>query len=220
MFYTILGYFLYSWNRPGDQLWNHANDVDEMNNLLEEYQDEHEDPQIIFELLKIKIKEFTINYSKIKSQKNKNDNLELLIKLNDLDKYLSEHPNCPETRKNRDRIKTKLEVMETDKARAAQVRSRAVWAELGEHNNSFFLGLETVRAKAKIMEQVKDENGHILTNQNDIQKRQRQYFANLYKRKIDEDVMANKIDNFMDDCNIPCLSEDQMNRCEAPLTEK
>ena len=34
MFYTILWYFLYSWNRPGDHLWNHGNDVDEMNNLF------------------------------------------------------------------------------------------------------------------------------------------------------------------------------------------
>ena len=68
------------------------------------------------------------------------------------------------------------------------------------------------------MEHVKDEDGRTLNNQTDIHNRQRQYFANLYKKKIDENEMETKINTFMHNCNVPRLTEDEMNRCEEPLT--
>ena len=203
-----------------NSLLKDLNYVNEMNNFLENYRVESEDDQVALDVLKIQIKEFTIDYSTMKNRKNKNNVLALYNELDDLDKWLSKHPNCQETLKKREKIKLKLEIEETEKARAAQVRSRVKWVELGEKNNSYFLGLEKVRAKAKIMEQVKDENGQILTDQRDIQNRQRHYFENLYKRKINEDGMETKIDTFMQDCdNVPYLTADEKNSLEAPLTE-
>ena len=204
-----------------NSLLNDHTYVNEMNNFLENYSVESEDDQIALDVLKIQIKEFTINYSTMKRRKNKNDVIALYNELDDLDKWLSKHPDCVDTLKKRENIKLKLELQETEKARAAQVRSRAKWVELGEKNNSYFLGLEKVRGKAKIMEQVKDENGQILTDQRDIQNRQRHYFENLYKRKIDEVGMETKINTFMQDCdNVPCLTADEKDGLEAPLTEQ
>ena len=195
--------------------------VQKMNDFLEKYIVESDDDQIALDLLKIQIKEFTINFSSIKHRKEKNEVLALYNELNDIEIFLSKHPNCQESQKKKDKIKLTLELKETEKAKAAQIRSRAKWVELGEKNNSYFLGLESVRAKTKIMEQLKDENGLILTNQNDIQRRQRQYFENLYERKINEDDMELKIDTFMQDCNnIPSLNVDDREALEAPLTEQ
>ena len=197
------------------------NYVSKMNNFLEQYRVESDNDQIAFDLLKIQIKEFTMDYSTYKNRKDKNNTLTLYNELNDLDKHLSKFPNCQDSQRRRDNIKLSLELKETEKARAAQVRSRVKWVELGEKNNSYFLGLEKVRGKAKIMEQVKDENGQILTNQKDIQNRQKAYFENLYKRKINEDEMESKIDNFMHNCtDIPSLTANERNELESPLTEQ
>ena len=193
--------------------------LDTMNTYLRQYQSEHEDPQIDLEVLKIRIKELTMEYSKSKACRKRNETLLLYNKLNDIDKILSVQPQCIESLRIRDQIKLKLEVIEKEKHRAAQVRSRAKWVEEGERSNKYFLGLEKIRAKSKIMEQVKDENGNIIDEQSKIHDRQRKYFARLYSKTIQEDDMENKIDDFIQGCDIPKLSAEQQLFCEAPLTE-
>ena len=193
--------------------------VKEMNIFLRQYRGEHQAAQLDFDILKVRIKEFTINFSKIKCCQRRNNYLTLYNELNDLDKILSTQPHCLVTLEKRDKTKMKLEVIELEKTRAAQVRSRANWIEYGERNNKFFLALEKIRAKAKIMEQIIDENGHVQNSQKDIHNSQRNFFAELYSKKIEEDGIENKIFDFMQDCEVPRLSEEQRNRCEAPLTE-
>ena len=112
-----------------------------------------------------------------------------------------------------------LEMFEINKTRAAQVRSRVKLIYDWEKSSKLFLGLEKARANSKIMEQVYDDDRNILTNQHDIQNRQKKYFEDLYKKRIDENDMETKINDFTQDCNVPKLSEDQKVSCDRPLTE-
>ena len=193
--------------------------VNEINNLIEHYQGEHEDPQIDYEILKIKIKELTIAYSKEKSMNRKLECAALYVELNNIDNHLSTNPNDANAQAKREHIKLKLELIEINKAKGAQIRSRIKIVEEWEKNNKFFLGIEKARANSKIMEQVKDEQGNTLTKQADIQKRQTRFFENLYKKRINEQDMENKIDMFTEGCDVPKLSESHKEMCELPLTE-
>ena len=144
---------------------------------------------------------------------------DLYNELNNLDIHLSKNPHNFEAQAKREQIKMKLEVADANKARAAQVRSRIKWTEDGERSTKYFLGLEKTRANSKLMDQVKDEQGNLLTNQNDIQRRQRQYFANLYTKNIDDKDINKTINDFLHGCNVPQLLQNQRETCDRPLTE-
>ena len=193
--------------------------VNEINTFIEQYQGEYKDPQTDYEILKIKIKELTMAYSKQKSINRKHECAALYIELNDIDNHLSKFPHDVDAHAKKEHLKLKLELIEINKAKGAHVRARIKIVEEWEKNNKFFLGIEKARANSKIMEQVKDEQGNILTKQADIQNRQTRFFEDLYKKRINEQDMENKIDTFTEGCNVPKLSENQKETCELPLTE-
>ena len=87
--------------------------------------DSKSDNQLEWELLMVKIKDFTRNYSKQKSIHNRNTLAELYGKLNDTDSALAANPECvaiyPKPAWPR----------QNQKSRAAQVRSRVKWVEEG-----------------------------------------------------------------------------------------
>ena len=122
------------------------------------------DYQIEWELLKVKIRDFTRSYSKQKSIHNKNTLLKLYSELNDSDSTLAANPARVAAQSKRDQIKIKIELFDQQKSRALQVRARVKWVEEGEKNTKYFLNLEKSRANSKIMEKVIDENGHTVTN--------------------------------------------------------
>ena len=85
--------------------------------------DSKSDNQLEWELLKVKIKHFIRNYSKQKSLHNRNTLAELYGKLND--SALAANPECVATQNQRDQVKIKIELLEQQKSRAAQVRARS-----------------------------------------------------------------------------------------------
>ena len=86
----------------------------------------------------MKIKDFTRNYSKQKSIHNRNTVAELYGKLNDPDSALAANPECVATQNQRDRVKIKIELLERQKSRAAQVPFRIKCAEEGKKHEIFF----------------------------------------------------------------------------------
>jgi hypothetical protein len=55
--------------------------------------------------------------------------------------------------------------MYNQKAKGAQIRSREKWVELGEKNNSYFLGLEKQRQVKKSISKLLDENNKVIKEQ-------------------------------------------------------
>ena len=82
--------------------------------------------------------DFTRNYSKQKSIHNRNTLAELYGKLNDTDSALAANPECVATQNQRDQVKIKIELLEQQKSRAAQVRARVKWVQEGGKTQSIF----------------------------------------------------------------------------------
>ena len=76
-------------------------------------------------------------------------------KPNDTDSALAADPECVATQNQCDQVKLKIELLEQQKSRAVQVRSRVKWVEQS-------------RANSKMMERVTDDKGRTFTKQVDI----------------------------------------------------
>ena len=102
---------------------NDKNYVDEMNLLIENFLsslDEDSDYQLEWELLKLKIKDFTINYSKLKSTTRRNDLAKLYCKLNEVDKQLANDPQNLDLLQKRQKLTMDIKLQEDYKTHAAK----------------------------------------------------------------------------------------------------
>ena len=98
--------------------------------------------------------------------RNLEKDLEFKIKLKDGLQYDDENLD-----KDIDDLEHKISKAYENKAKGAQVRSRGKWMELGEENNSYFLGLEIKRQAKKSINKLKDENGDIICEQTELLKK-------------------------------------------------
>jgi GTPase SAR1 family protein len=98
------------------------------------------------------------NKSKLNRQERRSLENELNVKIanrdsmNVEDKNLNDHINL---------LEIKLEKIYQETAKGAQVRAQEQWVELGEKNNSYFLGLEKKRQVKKSINKIKNENNDI-----------------------------------------------------------
>jgi hypothetical protein len=71
------------------------------------------------------------------------------------------------------------------------------------------------RRKKTQNNKIRDENGNITTNTNEIQKIIREYFEKLYSSKLEN---LNKMDKFLDACNQLELNQEDINYLNSPIT--
>jgi len=69
---------------------------------------------------------------------------ELYGRVYDTDSALAANPECVATQNQRDQIKIKIELLEQQKSRGAQVRTRVKWVEEGEINAKYFFELRRI----------------------------------------------------------------------------
>ena len=160
--------------------------VNRINTLVDNYAvglENKSDYQIEWELLMVKIRDFTRSSITHKSIHTKNTLLKLYSELKDSDSALAANPACVAAQSKRDQIKIKIELFDQQKSRALQVRARVKWVEEGEKNTKYLFNLEKSRANSKITETVTDENGHTVTKQVDTMNVQKDFFSHLYRRR-------------------------------------
>lgn len=208
-----------SYYKFNNSLLNDINFVHEMNDLIDNFDEENNNSQMAWELLKIKIREFSICYSKTKSLEKKNEIALLRVKLNDLDVLLGQAPDSEDALRERNKIKSQLEIAEHATARAAQIRSRVKWVAEGEKNTKYFLSLEKANANSRIIDSLQNLEGVTVSSQEEILNVQKKYFENLYKKKVNDSNMINNINDFMDGVPIPKISETEQEFCDENISE-
>ena len=201
-----------------DSLLKDQEYLDKTNKLIEDHINESSnvEPQFRWDFCKIKIREFTIRYSKAKAKLLRDKKKQAELELNDLDIQLSLDPLNHNLLTKREKLKQDIEIHNISDAKSAQIRSRVKFIEEGEKNTKFFLGLEKARANAKIMDSLKKDNGEIITKQDEILKEQFSFYSNIYKKKREfNQQLAN---NFCDNLNIPKLSDVEKNALDKDIS--
>ena len=181
-------------------------------------------PQMKWDYCKIQIKEATIGYSKQKAIHRKNEIAKLRSHLRNLQMELTHSTDRDIQFQNNliDQVndsKLALDMYALYEAKGAQTRARVKWIEEGEKNTKYFLGLEKSNQTAKTMVALKDTNGQIYTNKDDIIRIQQQFYQNLYSEKFQFRERVADFEDYCSDIEIPQLSNQEKASCEGVVTE-
>ena len=178
------------------------------------------EPQQKWELLKLEIRDKTIQYSKNRSVWLKNHYVDCQNKLNKCESELAKFPDNPTLQQKCLDLKLQLECQELERLKSAQTRARMRWVDEGERNTKFFLNLEKSKASAKLFPNIELEDGNKITDQFEILNVQKDYYQSLYSKEsnLEQDQIDEKMNKFIENCTIPTLSEDEMNQCEGKIT--
>ena len=192
--------------------------ADAMNTFLHDYECNHhnDDPCIKWDICKVKIKDFCIQFSKQKAQHFRSKIKELQANLNDTDKKLSAEPNNVALQKQREKIMHELELQNIQEAKSAQIRSREKFIAEGEKNTRYFLNLEKARANTKVMDRLVTADGITITSQKGIMKEQVKFYRNIFSRK--GNFNENEADMFTRNIDIPQISDEQKNTLDREMT--
>ena len=145
-------------------------------------------PGLRWEMLKTRIVDFSIAFSKQKAQQRQEKMQYLKSKLSRLEKKLAMINLKSLTVVNQiNKVNQKIDVVKTELekelafiARGAMIRSKVKWFVEGEHNTKYFLSLEKSKAKSKQMNAIRKENGIVVRNLTEILNQQAQFYEKLY----------------------------------------
>jgi exonuclease III len=193
--------------------------ISRLKTFINEYKNSHinsnKNPQVLWEILKIDIKEFTIKYSKHKKQ-NATQYLNILEK--ELKRLYIQNENKPLPQTLHDRkifIENEIEKIYYQKAKGAIIRSRVQIIDEGEKCTKYFLNLEKSRQSRKVIHTLQ-VNNTLLTDRDKILKAESEFYKTLYSAKITNRL---NLDSYLETIHIPALDENLSTLCDGHLTE-
>ena len=141
-----------------------------------------DDLRIKWDYTKFHIKTLIIRYSK-ENAKTRRDNLaNLENELKQVEEQLNSE-NVGEAGIKRENLKRLIDEEYRYIMEGNIVRSRAVWYELGEKNNKYFLSLEKQNIKRTSIRKLIDKEGKEIEDPTKILTEVRSFYQNLYQKK-------------------------------------
>lgn len=203
-----------------NSILNEENYLLKIEKLIDKYQTlmsiNNTDIRLLWDALKIEIKEFSIQYCKNKSKFKRNKIQEIEKKLKELIIDLNENKNRI-TSEQIEELEIELEQEYEYKSKGAQIRSKEEWCEKGEKNNKYFLGLEKSRQNKKTIIKLRDENDNIVTEQEKILKIERKFYQNLYSNE--EKQNKKQLIEYVKNCELQHkLTENESNLCDGYIS--
>ena len=177
------------------------------------------DNALLWELLKLKIKECSISYSIEKSLKEKTEVALLQNRLDSLNDEIVKYKNDEDKKLNlefqRDNIQAKLVNHFENKAKGCYVRSRAKFINEGATNSKLFLGLEQQRQGNNVIRKIQTEHGHVSSN-NEILTKIFNFYKALYQSR---GPSKENISKYLKGIQFPQISNRHRELCENPFSE-
>jgi hypothetical protein len=183
-------------------------------NTIKDHNDiENLDKGLIWELIKIRVKEFSIQYCCHRSKRNEIETKILESKLIMIDNDLKVNCNDEALKLSRKFIKEQLDAIYVRKGIGAQIRSKVQWVEEGERSTSYFLAIENHRQGNNAIKALKD-NGVTLSEDHEILNTAKNFYSELYTGKNPDN---HDID---DGVNLQCLSAEKSDMCEGDVLKE
>ena len=168
--------------------------------------------RITWEILKIRIKEFSIQFAVNISKRKRYEFKELQDELS----VLEEREHLTEREKqNMMDVKNRIHSLLKEKERGVIIRSRAQWLEHGEKATKFFYSLEKKRQSHNIIRELLIENNVKINDDENILNNICEFYENLYSTRNPDE---NKMDSYLNDITISkILTDTQKTFCDQPL---
>ena len=174
-------------------------------------------PSLVWEFIKIRVKEFSIKYCQAKHRKRNRYVEALEHTVNKIKQFLVEGKGDTQCLKDRKEIlEREIDTVLSEKAIGAQIRARAKWIEKGEKSTSYFLRLEKHHQSSNVIKGLKNRNNEIIYGSEKSLTVMRDFYKNLYSS---QDVSHDKINRYFSKIeSVLTLSKEQQTGCEGQIS--
>ena len=164
---------------------SHTDYVHGVNVLLDDYlaTNSEQNPSERWELLKKKVKTFSVQYAREQVREDRIIIANLSEKVNEYEENLPLNRDDDELY---EKTKIDLEDKTLKRIQGVMFRSKARWQEEGERNTKYFFSLEKIKYNAKTCYSIIDGQGNEVNNPDDILAEQKSFYHQLYQE--DKDV--------------------------------
>jgi len=192
--------------------------VNGINNLIADLEEKCSqlDPLIKWDYIKTQIKTFSLHYCISRASNKKSEETYIYRRIKQLNTDLAKYPDNLELQAEINKLMTKLEVIEIEKARGAMLRSKIEEMEYGERNTTFFHSMEKSKAKKNLINTLITEDGNVLNEVTDILKEEVRYFSSIYQNK--NEFSQDMFDDFTSNIDIPQIAAADKANLDKELT--
>ena len=201
--------------------------INQIRATIEEVQNEYRNDQsinadLLWEMIKLKVRERTIKYAKAKKAKISRKEEELERAINKLQNEIDSSSNsknkkrsAQEESENRTR---ELDELIEYRTKGAILRAKCRWYNEGKKNTKYFLNLEKRHYKNGVISQLKISDKDFVTTDKEILTECETFYRNIYSSKLDcVDEQTNKL--FFGDSDLTMLTSEERGKCEGLLTK-
>ncbi len=222
---------MYNGNKRGPGYWKLNNSVlkqeayvngvkEVISSTLSQYESV-QSKRMLWEILKINIKDFSIRYCIKQKRDLRKREFELQKKVNKLNE-LAERPNSDHIGQTlivdeKCEAETELHQLYELRVKGAQIRSRAKWIEEGEKSSSYFLSLEKQRQNNNVISRLKTDKGDTISNDNEILGEITFFYKSLY---TSTNVNEEEIRSYLEKCKVTGLSDNDKQLCDQAIDIK
>ena len=180
-----------------------------------------EDKSLVWELIKMEIRQNTISYAKRKARNLSLREDELHERMEKLDQIIchsNDLQNIEDILKEYDALKAEVNTMYEQKGKATMFRSKCRWIEEGERPTKYFFNLEKQNVKRKAITELRLEDDKIVSDENETLKSIEDCYGNLYKSKGPLSLSEAEFHEFTSELNLPKISDDEREMLEGLLS--
>ena len=167
-----------------------------------------QDKQLLWELMKMEIREKSISFATQKSRALSKRETEISRRLDHLDNSICRSNNLLNintTLNEYEALKTELHLMYDRKGKAAMFRSKCRWIEKGERPTKYFFNLEKRNYSRKTINELRKQDGVVIREEKEILKVIQEFYEDLYPSEIS--TSKEQFDLFIRNLIFPKLSD-------------
>ena len=186
---------------------------EKINELKEQCIPISNDKLLLWDFMKMKMREFIISYSKEKAKVRRKEIEKIEKEIKELENKLLNEPSKSLVEEI-EMKKDLLSKMYDYSRQGLRVRSRADWFEEGEKKTQYFEQLLKSNKRKRVIREIYNEKEQLTKNANEILKTIKAFYEKLYSTK---EVVQDKNSIFLTD--IPKLNKDNQEMCEGKVTK-
>ena len=172
--------------------------------------------RILWDLIKYRIRQVSINYSKEKARKRREKITDIEASLKTCEENCGRSPS-PENLEQLEILKSEYNSIYEYLSQGAIVRPGATWYEKGEKSNKYFLNLESHKKGKSSVRKVFNKDGILITDPKKILQEIETFYSDLYKADSLK-RSENLLNSFLANPEIPRLTAENTQACEGKLT--
>jgi len=202
--------------------------VNQIKTTIQETLDEYREvdsvsPTLLWEMVKLKVREKSLLYPKIKKKQTKEREIDLEQTIAKLEEEIDKR-NLDDAQTSRidEKIykqKREFEKIIEERTKGTILRSKTKWYNEGEENTKYFLNLEKRHYKQIVISQIKISENQFVTSNEEIGNECVPFFKSLYESRCKADEVLDTF-VFFDGENDTILTDHEREACEGPVTKK